>query len=56
MHLNEIIQIMQNRVTRLHAERGEAALLGKLQRCDELDVEIAETQQTLVKLQSVANQ
>lgn len=56
MHLNEIIQIVLNRIARLQVERGDAALLGQLQRCDELDVEIAETQQTLVKLQSVVGQ
>lgn len=54
MTIPDLVRLMQNRVATLNGQRTTAESNGDLSRVVALDAEIAETQETLSQLQSLA--
>ena len=50
MRLDEIKQVVQNKLASLHTARSHAFLNGDFATMERLDIEIAETQETLAKV------
>ena len=46
----EILEVLQNRLAREKVERGQAVASGDLQRVEQLDADIAGTQDSIEKL------
>lgn len=53
MTIPQLIEMCERRIAYLNGVRGSAAALGDLQQLEQIDAQIAETQQTLNQLHSL---
>lgn len=55
MTILQLIEMCERRIAYLNGVRGSAAALGDIQQVEQIDAQLAETQQTLNQLQSLVS-